>query len=383
MPAADVLIIGGGVIGCSIAFHLMKRDRALRVIVLEREPMVGMGSTSNATGGIRHQFSSEANIRLTQLSLPTYLRFEEETGCSVHFRPHGYLFLTGNPQVLADLRQGVSLQQSLGVQSRIVSAEEAGALVPGLRTTDLVGGSFCDQDGTAEPAAAVQGFAAAARAMGAKILTGHEVTALVRDRGRMTGARTIDDWFEAPVVVVAAGPYSAEVAAMAGVEVPARPYRRQVTVAAPIPELDTEIPLTIDMDTGFYLHRMGRSELLLGGTDKDARPGFGLEVDWAGVERVVAAGARRIPVLEKAPVRRTYVGLRTLTPDHLPVLGRVGQPDGLVLACGDSGHGFMHAPAIGRLISEEILDGRATSMDLAPFRLERFAAGVREEAHVF
>jgi sarcosine oxidase subunit beta len=219
--------------------------------------------------------------------------------------------------------------------------------------------------------------------MGAKILTGHDVVALPQSAGRVRGARTTEEQFEAPVVVVAAGPYSAQVAAMAAIEIPARPYRRQVTVAKPLPELDVEMPLTIDMDTGFYLHRAGRSELLLGGTDKDTRPGFGLEIDWAGVERVLAAGTRRIPALEKAQVRRTYVGLRALTPDYVPILGRVREVDGLVLACGDSGHGFMHAPAIGRLVSEEILDGRATTLDLTPFRLERFARGVRQEAHAF
>ncbi len=383
MRTADVIVIGGGVIGCSIAYHLVKREHALRVIVLEREPMVGMGSTSKATGGIRHQFSSEANIRLTQVSLPIYMEFKEETGYSVHFQPHGYLFLTTNPQALDGLRQAVVLQQSLGVASRIVSPKEAGKLVPGLRTDDLLGGSMCDQDGTAEPAAAVQGFAAAARAMGAEILTGHEVVALLRDGGRIIGASTPRDDFHAPAVVVAAGPYSAQVAAMAGLEVPARPYRRQVSVAAPIRKLDIEIPLTIDMDTGFYVHRMGRSELLLGGTDKDSRPGFNLDVDWPGVERMLAAGMRRIPALEKAEVRRTYVGLRALTPDHHPIIGCVQGPEGLVLACGDSGHGFMHAPAIGVLVTEEILDGRAVTMDLTPFRLDRFARGVRTEANVF
>ncbi len=383
MRTADVIVIGGGVIGCSVAYHLVKRDGTLRVVLLEREAMLGTGSTAKATGGIRHQFSSEANIRLTQLSLPLYRQFEEETGHSVYFRPHGYLFLTTDAEALAGLRKAVALQQSLGVSSRIISPADAGRLVPGLRTDDLLGGSFCDQDGTAEPAAAVQGFAARARAMGAEVMTGQEVVALLREGGRITGARTDGGDFAAPVVVIAAGPYSAQVAAMAGLEIPARPYRRQVSVAEPIRELDREIPLTIDLDTGFYIHRMGRSDLLLGGTDKDTRPGFNLDIDWPGVERVLAAGMRRIPALEHAEVRRTYVGLRTLTPDHHPILGRVEGCEGLVLACGDSGHGFMHAPAIGLLAGEEILDGRAASLDLAPFRLDRFARGVRIEANVF
>lgn len=383
MCAADVVIIGGGVIGCSVAFHLRRRDRSLRVVLLEREPMVGMGSTARATGGVRHQFSSEANIRLTQLSLPFYLRFEEETGYSVHFRPHGYLFVTSDRQRLESLRRSVAQQQSLGVPSRLIVPAEAEALVPGLRVNDLAGGSFCKQDGTAEPAAAVQGFATAARALGAEIRTDHPVVQVLRDGDRVTGVRTPQETVAAGVVVIAAGPHSAQVAATAGVDLPVRPYRRQVSVAAPVPELDVEIPLTVDVDTGFYLHRTGRSELLLGGTDKDTRPGFHLDVDWNGVERVLLAGVHRIPALEQAQVRRTYVGLRALTPDHHLLLGRVQAVEGLVLACGDSGHGFMHAPAIGLLVGEEILDGRAAAMDVTPLRLERFARGVREEANVF
>ncbi|MDR5695481.1 MAG: FAD-dependent oxidoreductase [Armatimonadota bacterium] len=383
MRTADVLIVGGGVIGCSIAYHLLRRDRSLRVVLLEKEEMVGMGSTARATGGIRHQFSSAANIRLTQLSLPFYMQFEEETGYSVHFRPHGYLFLTTHAQVLEEFRRNVDLQNSLGVPSRIVTPAEAAKLVPGLRAEDLVGGSFCDRDGTAEPAAAVQGFATRAQSWGLEILTQQQVVALLREGDRIVGARTQKDTFQAPVVVIAAGAHSSQITATAGLEIPVRSYRRQVSVVAPIPELDVEIPLTVDMDTGFYIHRMGHSGLLLGGTDKDSRPGFSLDVDWEGLDRLLAAGCWRIPLLEKAKVVRTYVGLRALTPDHHPILGRVEALEGLVLACGDSGHGFMHAPAIGLLVSEEILDGRAKTMDLSPFRLERFGLGVQEEAQVF
>jgi sarcosine oxidase subunit beta len=383
MRTADVVIIGAGVIGCSIAYHLASRDPSLDVLVLEREEMIGMGSTAKATGGIRHQFSTEPNIRLTQLSLPLYLRFEEATGYSVHFQSHGYLFLTTESDTLQNLQASVALQQSLGVPSRMINPTEAAVFVPGIRTDDLRGGSFCGTDGTAEPAAAVQGFAARARALGVQILTNHEVVALLRTGERAVGVQTHQGSVHAPTVVIAGGPYSAQLAAMVGLEIPAHPYRRQVSVAAPIPQLDVELPLTVDIDSGFYLHRMGHGDLLLGGTDKDVRPGTGLEVDWAGIERVLAAGARRIPMIEHARVKRTYVGLRSLTPDHHPILGHVEAVPGLVLACGDSGHGFMHAPAIGLLVSEEILDGRATTLDLTALRLERFVDRVHAEANVF
>ena len=383
MERADVVIVGGGVIGCSIAYHLLRRHRGLRMTLLERESILGAGSTARAAGGIRAQFTTEANIRLTQLSVAEYRDFEEATGYSVHFRQNGYLFLTAVPRTLERLRDGVRLQRTLGVPSQIIAPGDAACLVPGLRTDDLVGAAYCAEDGSAEPAAAVQGYSARARAWGADVRFEQEVVAFLRTADRITGVRTKTDAVEAAIVVIAAGPHSAQIARWAGVDVPAHPYRRQVCVVAPAPELDVELPLTTDTETGFNMHRTGRGDLLLGGTDKDTRPGFGLDVDMDGVERVLTAGALRIPSLMHVPLRRTYVGLRALTPDYHPILGRVEGAEGLVLACGDNGKGFMHAPAIGRLISEEILDGAATSLDTAPFRLGRFAGALEKEANLF
>jgi sarcosine oxidase subunit beta len=372
--AADVVVVGAGVIGCSIAYHLVRRDPGLRVVVLERDAMPGMGATSKATGGIRHQFSSEPNIRLTQISLPTYLEFQALTGYSVNFRPHGYLFVTTEAATLPTFRKNVDLQQSLGVPSRLVGPAEIARMVPGIRTDDLVAGTFCDADGSAEPAAAVQGFAAAARRGGARIVLSQAVTEITRSGQRVQGVRTAAGVVDAPVVVIAAGAYTTEVARLAGVIIPAKPFRRQVSVAEPMAELDMEIPLATDADSGFYVHRRGRSELTLGGTDRDTRPGYTLDVDGGVLDRMLAAAVRRIPALARARIRHSYVGLRGLTPDFNMILGRVPGVDGLVVACGDNGHGFMHAPAIGLLLSEEIVDGRATTLDLAPFRLERFAS---------
>lgn len=379
----DVIVVGGGIIGCSVAYHLLRRESSLRVLVLERETMVGMGSTSKATGGIRHQFSTEENIRLTQLSLPTYLRFEEETGYSVFFRRHGYLFVTGNEDTMGKLRAGVALQHRFGVPSRVLRPDEVAQFIPGIRTDDLVGGTFCDQDGSAEPAAAVQGFASRARAMGAEFRFQQDVTGITRIGDRVTGVETRGGHVESDVVVIAAGPDGAQLAAMGGIQVPAETFRRQVNVAEPISELDAEMPLLTDADSGFNMHRTGHGDLLLGGTDRDTRPGFGLDVNWDGIERVLIAGTHRVPSLLEARIRKTYVGLRSLTPDLHPILGRVQGVGGLILACGDNGKGFMHAPAIGLLLSEEIIDGEARSLDLTPLRLERFAGPVQREAYVF
>jgi sarcosine oxidase subunit beta len=375
---ADVVVIGAGVVGCSIAYHLVSRDRNVRVVVLERDAMPGMGATAKATGGIRHQFSSEPNIRLTQISLPIYRRFQELSGYSVNFRAHGYLFVTTDAATHAMFRENVALQQSLGVPSRLVDPDEIARMVPGMRTDDLVAGTFCPDDGSAEPAAAVQGFAAAARRGGAQILMNCAVTEIRTSGNRVTGVRTATGGVDAPVVVVAAGAYTSDVARLAGVDIPAKPYRRQVSVSEPVAELDVEIPLATDADTGFYVHRSGGADLMLGGTDRDVRPGYGLDVDTQVLDRMLAAAVRRIPVLTSARIRRSYVGLRGLTPDFNMILGRVRGVDGLVLACGDNGHGFMHAPATGLLLSEEIIDGRAATLDIAPFRLERFTAAQSE-----
>src|SRR3990172_9573308 len=187
VETADVVIIGGGIIGCSIAYHVLRRDSDVRVVILEREIMPGMGSTARATGGIRHQFSSVPNIRVTQLSLAMYRRFEEEIGYSVAFRPHGYLFVTADPATLERFRQNVSLQQVLGVPSEILSPEEIAALVPGIEYRDLVGGAFCREDGSAEPAAALQGYAVRARSPGARILCEQEVVDIMTIHGATSG----------------------------------------------------------------------------------------------------------------------------------------------------------------------------------------------------
>lgn len=384
MKTADIVVIGGGIIGCSIAYHLLARSPGLRLILLEREAELGTGATARATGGIRHQFSSETNVRLTQLSLPTFLRFEEGFGRSVDFVPHGYLFATAEPDRLEGYREAVALQQSLGVRSRLVFPDEMRALLPQLAIADLLGGSFCPDDGSADPHGALQGFLGRARDLGAQVLTRAEVIGIDREGERVTGVRTATERYAAPVAINAAGPFADQIARLVGIDLPSRPYRRQVLVVEPLPELPEVFPLTVDGDTGFYVHRQGRSALVMGGTDKDSRPGTEITVDWEAFEPVMRAAARRVPPLAEAKVMRAYAGLRDLTPDYHGILGQIPEVPGFYVACGFSGHGFMHAPAIGRLMAELIVDGQARSLDLAPLAPERFRTGeIQAEAQVF
>lgn len=375
MATADVIVIGGGVIGGSIAYHLLARDPRLKVILLEKEAEVGTGATSKATGGVRHQFSTETNIRLTQLSYPYFAETERTLGRSVDFIPHGYLFVTTEPRTFEQLKKNVALQQHLGVRSRLIEPREMKAMLSQLVVDDLLGGTFCPDDGSADPYGLLQGFLALARERGLRVLTSEPVGGIIRDGERVVGVETPGDRYASRIVVNAAGPYADQVGALAGIAIPSKPYRRQVMVTDPLPDFPEVFPLIVDLDTGWYVHRQGKSAVLMGGTDKDQHPGYDTTVDWEAFDLVFKAAGRRVPPLADAKVMRAYAGVRDLTPDYHGILCEAREAPGFYIACGFSGHGFMHSPAIGLLMAELILDGRATSMDIGGLSLERFKAG--------
>ena len=377
---ADVIVIGGGILGGSVAYHLLERDPRLSVILLEREPEVGCGATAKATGGVRFQFSTETNVRLTQLSYPYFADAEAILGRTVDFVRHGYLFVTTDPETLTRSRESVAMQQSLGVRSEVLAPAAIQSHLDALVVSDLVGGTFCADDGSADPHAMLQAFLARARDRDLQVLVWQAVNRLLREGDRVVGARTATHEYHAPIVINCAGPHADEVGALAGVDIPSKPYRRQVMVTEPLPALPEVFPLIVDLDTGFYAYRpatgfalgQGRSAVLLGGTDKDRKPGHDTTVDWDAFGLVFEAARRRVPPLAEAKVMRAYAGVRDLTPDYHGILGPVAAAPGLYVACGFSGHGFMHAPAIGRLMAEIILDGHASSMDIGALSLDRF-----------
>jgi len=341
---ADVVIVGAGIIGGSVAYHLLERDPGLRVVVLEKEPEPGTGATSKATGGVRFQFSTEANVRLTQLSYRYFTHAEEILGSPVDFARHGYLFVTTDPATLEQCRRNVALQRGLGVASEILTPAQIQTHLASLVTHDLVGGSFCADDGSADPYSMLQAFLGRAKGRGMRLLTGHPVTGVVKSADRVTGVRTPQGEWSAPIVVDCAGPYADLIGEMAGVSIPSKPYRRQVMVTEPLRDLPPVFALIVDLDTGFYVHRQGLSAVLMGGTDKDIKPGLDTEVDWDAFDAVFRAAALRVPPPAEARVMRAYAGVRDLTPDYHGILGPAAQAPGLHVACGFSGHGFMHAP---------------------------------------
>ncbi len=375
MQQADVLIIGGGIIGMSVAYHLLRKMPDLRVAVLEKEEAPGLGATSKATGGIRYQFSTPTNIQLSLLSRPEWETFGEQFGVDMGYTRHGYLFVTASPETMAGLQGQATLQQGLGVPTQVLTPADIHALVPAMHTSDLCGGTICPWDGSGDPYSALTGYWHRARELGARVLTDCPVTAVTRAADRVTGVRTPRGDWAAPVVVNAAGPYAGEVGRLAGVDVPVQPYKRSVFVAAPLPELGARLPLCVDLDTGWYVHQDRQGNLLLGGTDKISYPGYDTVVNWDDLQRVLTAGVQRFPGLEQAQVGRAYAGLREITPDFHAILGPAPELFGFYLACGFSGHGFMHAPAAGRLTAEFILDGSARSLNAAPLLLERFRTG--------
>ncbi len=375
---ADIVIIGGGVMGVSTAYHLARRG-GQRIVLLERHPFLGAEATGKCAGGIRYQFSTEINIRLSQLSLPMLERFEDEIGQAIDLRWPGYLFLLDNAADLATFRRNVALQNRLGVPSVILSADEVRARVPLLRLDDIVGAAWHAGDGLADPNGVVQGYAAAARRLGAAIFTGVAVTGITVRAGRVRGVQTGAGDIATPVVVNAAGPWAGQVAHWAGVELPITPLRRQIVVTAPLPGVPDDFPFVIDFSRSLYFHREGRG-ILTGQSNPHETPGFDQSVDHAWTAQHLEQAMWRFPLLERASLLREWAGLYEVTPDAHPVIDGLADPAGFYIAAGFSGHGFMHGPAAGLLMAELILDGAARSLDIRQLRLSRFAEGdlVRE-----
>jgi len=368
---ADAVVVGGGVIGASVAYHLAKRGLR-NVVVLERDRL-GSGSTGKNAGGIRMQFSTEINVRLSQRSLPRLEAFAEEMGIDIAFHQVGYLFLITHDKDVAPFERSLALWSRLGVPAGRLERAEVASLFPELCVDDVRFATFCPKDGYADPNSILQGYVAGARALGVRFVEGAPVTAITRSRGVVTGVTTPEEAIATGLVVDAAGAWGADVGRLAGVDLPITPLRRQILVTERVAGLEREFPLTVEFATGLYMHRESGG-VLLGMADPKDGPGFDDSVNWDFLPDVVERAMERLPLLEQATIRTAWGGLYEDTPDKHPIVGRVDGVDGFVSAAGFSGHGVMHAPAIGELVAELIVDGR-TSLDLAPLRASRFAEG--------
>ncbi len=373
---ADVVIVGGGIIGASIAYHLTKKG-VRDILVLERDRL-GSGSTGKNAGGIRLQFSSEINVKLSQRSLPHIERFADEIGTDPHFHQVGYLFLITEDRDVAAFEHSLAMWSRLGVPARRVTAAEAKALFKHARTDDVRFGTFCAKDGYADPSSMLNGYVARAREAGVTFAEDSPVTAISCTNGRVASVRAKGEDISARTVINAAGPWAAEVAKLAGVHLPIEPLRRHIFVTEPVPGLDEDFPLTIEFASGLYAHRESGG-VLLGMADPNEKPGFDDGVNPDFMPAVVERALARFPILERTSIKTGWAGLYEDTPDKHPILGKVDGIDGFINAAGFSGHGIMHAPATGELIAELIVDGK-TSLDISALSASRFKSGqlVRE-----
>lgn len=378
----DIVIVGSGVIGLSIAYHLSLHQK-FKIAVIERERFPCAGSTAHCTGGIRHQFSNRTNVMLTQISLPFFRRFPAEMEYPIYFRQRGYLFVSADPEKTGEFRDKLTLLKELNVPAEFVSPDEMARRHPFLHTGDLSGGTFCALDAYADPYGVTMGYFKQARKRGVEAFFGEEVTGIDTSGGMVRGIITSGGRMGCSVLINAAGPQLPEIGRLAGVDIPARPFRRQVYVCTPVEGIPGDAPLVVDMDSGFYLHAEKSGTLLLGGTDRDSFPGTDSPVDWSLLDGFIESAVRRIPSLENGHIARAYVGIRSITPDYLGIIGEHPSLKGFYIAGGFAGNGFMHAPAIGMITSGLVINGSCDLLDIAPLSPARLYSGEKAESNIF
>ncbi len=376
MSAFDVVIIGGGIVGSSIAYHLAEAGCS-NVVIIERNERQEMGSTGKSAGGVRVQFGTPINIQMSRYSIDCFNRFEEMTGHAADYQPHGYLFMATSEQHLTRLQINREQQIAQGVTNvEIITTEEIVRMVPQLRADDIVGGSFCPTDGFVEPYSVLRGFTARARERGVQLWLNTEVTGIDVEGGRVCGVVTSRGRVSTRAVVNAAGPWAAQVGQLAGVEVPVSPLRRQIINTQPFEPLPRPLPMVIDLTNGFHFRREGEG-ILMAWPDPDESFGFKMTFDQEIIEKILTRAVARVPCFIDVEVnpRRCWAGLYEVTPDHHSILGAVPGVEGFYLANGFSGHGVMHSPATGRIVSEIILHGQSSLIDASVLSIERFAQG--------
>ncbi|MFI9381069.1 NAD(P)/FAD-dependent oxidoreductase [Kutzneria sp. NPDC052558] len=366
---AEVIVVGGGVMGLSTAFHLA--EAGVDVLLLERDEL-GSGSTCRAAGGVRAQFSDPANIELARRSLAAFERFGQRPGAEIDLRQHGYLFLLDDEADVDAFEAGVRLQNELGVPSRMLTVDQALELSPLVVGDGLLAAAFSPTDGHCTPEAVVQGYARGARALGARIRRNCAVTGIEVVDGVITGVRTTQGLVDTSTVVVTAGAWSAAVGEMAGVPLPVEPLRRQIIVTAAMPDLPAELPMTIDFGTTFYFHPEGPG-LLVGMSDPDQEPGFHLSTGDEWLPGLADAVQRRAPALAEVGIAHRWAGLYEMSPDHNALIGEARGVSRLLYATGFSGHGFLQGPAVGEVLRDLVL-GVPTVVDVSGLSADRFAA---------
>ena len=375
IKSAEVVIIGGGVIGCSIAYYLTRLG-CKDVVILERETFQGKHSTGRSAGGVRQQFATPVNIRMSIFSIDVFSQFKEMTGQDPEYHPFGYLFMATQPEHIEYLQANMKIQQQEGVPVQSVSRDDIREMVPQLFTEDLLGGSFCPTDGFVDPYSVMQGFNHKAREQGARILLETEVTNILTQSGRISGVETNHGTVSTRTVINASGPWARITAGWVGIDLPVQPTRRQLVNTEKFDELPMELPMLIDMSNGCYM-RKESGGVMIGWADPHEPPSFNTVFDPDFVDVIVEKALPRMPCLENAGInlRRCWGGLYSISPDHHAIVGPVPNLEGFYLCNGFSGHGIMHSPAMGISVAEMIMFGESRTLNVSELKVDRFEKG--------
>ncbi|MGB8833241.1 MAG: FAD-binding oxidoreductase [Candidatus Sulfotelmatobacter sp.] len=376
MQTASVVIIGGGIVGASIAYHLAANG-CRNILIIERESSLGKGSTGKSMGGVRAQFSTSVSIQMSLYSISFYASFEEHLGHPSDYRPQGYLFCATTDGHMEYLRTNFTRQLETGLTNvRLVAGDEISTMFPQLRADDIIGGSFCSTDGFVDPYSAMNGFMTWACEHGATLWKNTRVTAIKQDSAGITSIETTRGPVATRKVVNCAGAWSSGVAKLAGIDLPVEPLRRMLVPGEPFDEFPHNAPMIVDMSNGFHFRPEARG-FLLAWNDPEEATGFNTDFDPAFIEKILLRAADRVPCFANLPVnpKRAWAGLYEMTPDHHPILGESPAVPGFYLANGFSGHGVMHAPATGKILSDIILTGSTDLIDASLLSLGRFAEG--------
>ena len=376
MKSPDVIIIGGGIVGSSIAYHLTEAG-CTNVLILERESHQGKGSTGKSMGGVRAQFSTSESIKMSLYSIPFFDAFDEVMGHPSGYRAQGYLFVANQQRHMDYLCENHARQVAAGLKSaRLLKPDDVARIAPEIRHDDILGGAFCSTDGFVDPHSVMTGFARKAAERGVQILRDTEVTAILTDATGVAGVTTTNGSFPSRTIVNAAGAWAGQVARMAGVDLPVEPLRRMLVPTEPFDEYPHSAPMTIDMSNGFHFRPEARG-FLMAWNDPEETPGYKTDFEPSFIEKILERAADRVPCFDHVPInpKRAWAGLYEMTPDHHPILGPSAEVPGFFFANGFSGHGVMHAPATGKILSDLVLRGETELIDASLLNFQRFAEG--------
>lgn len=369
---ADVVIIGGGIIGFSVAFHLAK-SKLGQIVLVEKEAMIGEGSTSKAAGGIRAQFAQKVNVEMSMISEEFFRSFKEKTGYEATFDQVGYLFLLQDVQDIETFKNSYKMHRQLGLPAEILDAKQILKLAPHANVDDIKLGTFCVKDGIGDQWEFLMGFEKASRRMGVEVELEAEVTGIDSVAGEVLAVHTKKGIIRTPLVVNCAGPYARKIGAMIGAKVEVDPYKRQIVTTGELDFVKPKLPMVVDVSSGLYCHKESNG-LLLGWADRNQKPSFDISVEPHYTDAILEKALHRIPQLETAEIANQWAGLYESTPDHLAIIGWAPEVKGMFHCCGFSGHGIMHSPAAGQ-ITAEIISGKKPALDISSLSPERFAKG--------